>query len=228
MCEWARPLDSVPQLTLARSLARSDCLVKLLLIGDSGTGKSNLILRYADNAFCPHAISTIGVDFKLADRTIEGKRVKMQVWDTAGQERFRSIVRTFYRNAEGVCLVFDLTNKASFLALKEAWLDDVRKYATERVQLLLIGNKSDLADSREVTEEEAQAFAASIGSDYVETSAKTSEGVDEAFMRIASRLVRAAPKLVNHKGTGASYDVDLTRKGTSHADHPGKCACTIL
>eukprot|EP00923_Selenidium_pygospionis_P034802 GHVN01060536.1.p1 GENE.GHVN01060536.1~~GHVN01060536.1.p1 ORF type:complete len:147 (+),score=14.68 GHVN01060536.1:81-521(+) len=122
-------------------------LFKLLLIGDSGVGKSCLLLRFADDVYTASFIATIGVDFKI--RTIEqdGKIIKLQIWDTAGQERFRTITSSYYRGAHGIIIVYDVTDRESFNNVK-IWMQEIDKYAMESVNKLLVGNKSDLSSKR--------------------------------------------------------------------------------
>merc|ERR1740130_882215 len=121
----------------------SDYLFKLLLIGDSGVGKSCLLLRFADDKWTDSYISTIGVDFKIRTIELDGKTIKLQIWDTAGQERFRTISSTYYRGAHGIIVVYDITNMVSFDNVKR-WLTEIDKYARENVNKLLVGNKMDL------------------------------------------------------------------------------------
>ncbi len=163
-----------------------DYLFKLLLIGDSGVGKSNLLLRFADEIFTPSYISTIGVDFKIKTIKIDGKTVKLQIWDTAGQERFRTITSSYYRGANGIIIVYDVTDRDSFSNVK-AWLGEIERYATESVDKLIVGNKSDKPD-RAVETAEAKHFADEIGLPFIETSAKTGEHVEAAFMKMAENI----------------------------------------
>lgn len=131
------------------SVACSDYLFKLLLIGDSGVGKSCLLLRFADDTYTESFISTIGVDFKIRTIDLEGKTVKLQIWDTAGQERFRTITSSYYRGAHGIIVVYDITDAESFSNVR-MWLKEVERYGSEGVCKLLVGNKSDLANRRAV------------------------------------------------------------------------------
>eukprot|EP01120_Amphizonella_sp_Union-15-10_P005738 TRINITY_DN1741_c0_g1_i3.p1 TRINITY_DN1741_c0_g1~~TRINITY_DN1741_c0_g1_i3.p1 ORF type:complete len:202 (+),score=40.46 TRINITY_DN1741_c0_g1_i3:55-660(+) len=161
-----------------------DHLFKLLLIGDSGVGKSSLILRFADNTFTESFINTIGVDFKLRTIDIDNSKVKLQIFDTAGQERFRVFPSSFYRGTHGVIVVFDITKTDTFNnAVK--WFQELERYAEDDVKTLLVGNKTDLTP-REVNNEEARELADKLGIDYIETSAKTSTNVETAFTRLAS------------------------------------------
>lgn len=164
-----------------------DYLFKLLLIGDSGVGKSSLLLRFADDTFTESYISTIGVDFKIRTVQLEGKTVKLQIWDTAGQERFRTITSSYYRGAQGIIIVYDVTDKDSFNNVKQ-WLHEIDRYASEDVKKLLVGNKSDLDDKRETTYAEAEEEAKTLRMQFLETSAKNSTNVEKAFMAMAKEI----------------------------------------
>ena len=170
-----------------------DHLFKLVLIGDSGVGKSCLLLRFADDNFTDSYISTIGVDFRFRTVKILDKTVKLQIWDTAGQERFRTITSAYYRGADGIIMVYDVTKQESFDHVQD-WLNEVNKYASEKTCKLLIGNKNDKTD-KVVPKERAQAYADGLGEEgipMIETSAKTSENVEEAFCELAKVLMEKA------------------------------------
>eukprot|EP01124_Arcella_intermedia_P024862 TRINITY_DN4291_c0_g1_i1.p1 TRINITY_DN4291_c0_g1~~TRINITY_DN4291_c0_g1_i1.p1 ORF type:complete len:194 (-),score=30.05 TRINITY_DN4291_c0_g1_i1:4-585(-) len=164
-----------------------DYIFKLLLIGDSGVGKSSLLLRFAENYFTDTFISTIGVDFKTRTIHLQESTIKLQIWDTAGQERFRTITSSFYRGSHGIMLVFDVTDPQSFANVRQ-WARDIQRYATDNVQRLLIGNKCDAAQRR-VSPQEAQEFADQEGIPYLECSAKSGYHVEEAFVRLAGELL---------------------------------------
>jgi len=164
-----------------------DYLFKLLLIGDSGVGKSCLLLRFADNTYTDSYISTIGVDFKIRTLDIDGKTVKLQIWDTAGQERFRTITSSYYRGAHGIIVVYDVTDKVSFNNVKQ-WLGEIDRYACQSVNKLLVGNKSDLVEKKVVDHNEAKEFADSLGISFLETSAKSSQNVEEAFLTMTRQI----------------------------------------
>ncbi|KAJ3195396.1 GTP-binding protein of the rab [Irineochytrium annulatum] len=165
----------------------SDYLFKLLLIGDSGVGKSCLLLRFADDTYTESYISTIGVDFKIRTIELEGKTVKLQIWDTAGQERFRTITSTYYRGAHGIIVVYDVTDQDTFNNVKQ-WLQEIDRYASEGVNKLLVGNKSDLVAKKVVDAKAAQEFADQLQIPFLETSAKNSSNVEQAFLTMAKQI----------------------------------------
>lgn len=165
-----------------------DILVKLLLIGDSGVGKSCLLLRFCQDEFTPSFISTIGIDFKIRTAELDGQTAKFQVWDTAGQERFKTITIAYYRSAMGFLLTYDVTDEKSFQSIR-TWYQDVKNNARENVEMILVGNKKDMADKRVVSYEQGKALADELGIPFMEASAKTAEGVDEAFLQLA-RMVK--------------------------------------
>ena len=167
-----------------------DCLFKILLVGNSSVGKSSLFLRFVDDIWNDVFVPTIGVDFKIKTLKINEKNVKLQIWDTAGQERFRTIISSYYRGAQGILLVFDVTEKESFESLNN-WLIEIEKNANKNVVKILIGNKCDLEDKRVISYSQAKDFADSNGLNYVETSAKTNNNVTEAFSEIGKELMEA-------------------------------------
>lgn len=171
-----------------------DHLFKLVLIGDSGTGKSCLLLRFADDAFTDSYITTIGVDFRFKTIPVEEKTVKLQIWDTAGQERFRTITSAYYRGADGIILVYDICDRESFAHVDE-WLNEVNRYVNENTCKILLGNKCDLEAERQVSTEEAKSKAQELGIAFVETSAKDSTNVEQAFRMMSAELMKKREKL---------------------------------
>jgi len=174
-----------------------DALIKLLLIGDSGVGKSCLLLRFADDAWTPSFITTIGIDFKIRTIELDGKRIKLQIWDTAGQERFRTITTAYYRGAMGILLVYDVTDERSFNNIR-TWHANIEQHASEGVNKILIGNKCDSSDEKKaITTQQGEALARELGVAFLETSAKANINVEEAFVMLASeiktRLIDTAP-----------------------------------
>jgi len=164
-----------------------DYVFKLVLIGDSGVGKSCLLLRFADDTYTESHISTIGVDFKIRTIQLEGKTIKLQIWDTAGQERFRTITSSYYRGAHGIIVVYDTTDSETFEHVK-TWLHEIDRYASENVNKLLVGNKSDLTSKRQVDTDAAKEFAAQVNIPFLETSAKNATNVEDAFMTMAGEI----------------------------------------
>ncbi len=158
-----------------------------MLVGDSGVGKSCLLLRFADDTFIESYISTIGVDFRFKTLNVDGKLIKLQIWDTAGQERFRTITSAYYRGADGVILVFDKTNKDSFNHIPD-WLDEINKYSGNS-EKVLVGNKDDMVEQCQVDLETARNFAESQKMAYVETSALSAHQVELAFQTITRKLM---------------------------------------
>ncbi|CAD8179296.1 unnamed protein product [Paramecium octaurelia] len=165
-----------------------DHLFKLVIIGNSGVGKSSLLIRFADDTFSENYISTIGVDFKFKTFKLDGKGLKLQIWDTAGQERFRTITNSYYKGADAIVLVYDTTCLQSFEEIEKSWLDEIYKHADKNTTILLIGNKSDLPN-KTVSTERAQVYAKEKLMLFKETSAKTSLGVSQAFEELSRLLI---------------------------------------
>ncbi|KAH7647906.1 Rab11 [Cryptosporidium xiaoi] len=164
-----------------------DYLYKIVLIGDSGVGKSNLLSRFTRDEFNLESKSTIGVEFATKSIITEGKVIKAQIWDTAGQERYRAITSAYYRGAVGALLVYDISKRSSFENV-ERWLKELRDHADPNIVVLLVGNKSDLKNLRTVTQEEACSFSEKEGMACMEASALNSSNVDQAFHRILSEI----------------------------------------
>ncbi|KAK7572140.1 hypothetical protein V9T40_014612 [Parthenolecanium corni] len=161
-----------------------DYLFKLLLIGDSGVGKTSVLFRFSEDAFNTTFISTIGIDFKIRTIEMDGKRIKLQIWDTAGQERFRTITTAYYRGAMGIILVYDVTDAKTFENIKN-WIRNIEENASADVEKILLGNKCELEDRRQVTKERGERLAVEHGIKFLETSAKTGANVEEAFLTLA-------------------------------------------
>ncbi|KAF7141977.1 hypothetical protein RHSIM_Rhsim06G0181500 [Rhododendron simsii] len=155
-------------------------LFKYIIIGDTGVGKSCLLLQFTDKRFQPVHDLTIGVEFGARMVTIDSKPIKLQIWDTAGQESFRSITRSYYRGAAGALLVYDITRRETFNHLA-SWLEDARQHANANMTIMLIGNKCDLAHRRAVSTEEGEQFAKENGLIFMEASAKTAQNVEESY-----------------------------------------------
>jgi len=163
-------------------------LFKFIIIGDSGVGKSCLLLQFTDHRFKNDHDLTIGVEFGARTVNIDDKAVKLQIWDTAGQESFRSITRSYYRGAVAALLVFDVTKRDSFDGL-EVWLREAKANSNATLTTVLVGNKADLVSEREVTQAAAEEFAEAHGLTYLEASAKTALNVDLCFVEVAKRVM---------------------------------------
>lgn len=174
-------------------MSQHQFVFKYIIIGDSGVGKSCLLLQFTDKRFEPLHDLTIGVEFGTRMVSIDGKNVKLQIWDTAGQESFRSITRSYYRGACGALLVYDVTRRETFQHL-QGWLEDAKSNSHSAMTIMLIGNKSDLESKRQVSKEEGEQFAKKNGLVFMETSAKTAQNVDEAFLRTATIIYENVQK----------------------------------
>ncbi|XP_014248382.1 ras-related protein Rab-10 [Cimex lectularius] len=165
-----------------------DLLFKLLLIGDSGVGKTSVLFRFSDDAFSPSFISTIGIDFKIKTVELRGKKIKLQIWDTAGQERFHTITTSYYRGAMGIMLVYDITNEKSFENMAK-WLRNIEDHANEDVEKMILGNKCDMEDKRTVSKQRGETIAREHGVRFLETSAKDNTNVEKAFYELAEVIL---------------------------------------
>ncbi|KAH7819507.1 Rab1d [Monocercomonoides exilis] len=165
-----------------------DYIFKILLIGDSGVGKSSVLLRFVDDVFSDSYVASIGVDFRVRTVKVGDKIVKLHLWDTAGQERFRSIITQFYRGSRGIFVMYDVTNRDSFNSV-QMWLKDIENFTTEDPVRLLIGNKADLASRRVIPFQLGKQLAETVGMPFIETSAKSSQNVDAAFQIMVDCLL---------------------------------------
>uniref|UniRef100_A0A9J8DCV6 small monomeric GTPase n=1 Tax=Cyprinus carpio carpio TaxID=630221 RepID=A0A9J8DCV6_CYPCA len=161
---------------------------KTILVGDSGVGKTSLLVQFDQGKFISGSFSaTVGIGFTNKVVTVDNMKVKLQIWDTAGQERFRSVTHAYYRDAQALLLLYDITRKSSFDNIR-AWLTEISEYAKKDVVIMLLGNKSDMAAERVITHEEGEKLAKEYGVPFMETSAKTGVNVELAFQAIAREL----------------------------------------
>lgn len=170
-----------------------DYLFKIVLIGDSGVGKSNILSRFTRNEFCLESKSTIGVEFATRTLQIEGKTIKAQIWDTAGQERYRAITSAYYRGAVGALLVYDITKRQTFENVQR-WLRELRDHADSNIVIMMAGNKSDLNHLRAVSPEDAQMLAEKEGLSFLETSALEALNIENAFHTILTEIYHIISK----------------------------------
>lgn len=206
-----------------------DYLFKVVLIGDSGVGKSNLLSRFTRNDFNLESMSTIGVEFATRSIRVDNKTVKAQIWDTAGQERYRAIVNSYYRGAVGALLVFDIARHLTFTNI-ERWLKELQDYADANIVIMLVGNKSDLNHLRVISTDEATHFAEKNNLSYIETSALDSTNVDKAFENILTKIYKTVSQKAIHdiSGTGVSpsYNartINIRGGDKSRSDKSGCC-----
>ena len=190
-----------------------DHLVKILLVGDSGVGKSSLLARFISDSFDEQG-PTVGVDFKLKHVDVDGTRLKLTVWDTAGQERFRTLTSSYYRGAHGVVFVYDVTSRESFENARETWRKEVEMYGTIANSVkIVIGNKIDREDERTVARKEGVAFAKEYGCLFLECSAKTKVRVAEAFDELVKGILDAPGLLVDEVDDGVKLGAYADRAG---------------
>ncbi|EFA83924.1 Rab GTPase [Heterostelium album PN500] len=200
-------------------------IFKYIIIGDMGVGKSCLLHQFTENKFVPDNPHTIGVEFGTRIVDVNNKKIKLQIWDTAGQERFRAVTRSYYRGAAGALLVYDITRRITYNHLTN-WLTDARNLTNPNTIIMLIGNKKDLEGQRDVTYEEASTFAKQNGLIFVESSAKTGENVEEAFLRTAKLIFQSVQEgnvdLIPDGGVTKSNNVLPT---PTSQEPNNKCAC---
>lgn len=195
-------------------------LFKYIIIGDSGVGKSCLLLQFTDKRFVSEHHLTIGVEFGARIVELEDVHIKLQIWDTAGQESFRSITRSYYRGAACALLVYDVTRRDSFRHLT-SWLEDARHNGSSNMSIILVGNKSDMKETAQITREEGEAFANEHGLLFLETSAKTGENVEEAFLLPARDIltkIQQGQYDIHHETLGVRLgpgNADLQRESGS-------------
>ena len=164
-----------------------DFLFKMILIGDSSVGKSNILLKYLKDQFDPNSRATVGVEFGTKNITLNNKKIKIQIWDTAGQERYRSITSAYYKGAKGAFIVYDITRKTTFENI-DKWIADLKTNGDSNISIVLIGNKSDLEEKREVTKEEGLKKSQDCKTAFMETSALNGDNVHKAFDELIEQI----------------------------------------
>jgi Ras-related protein Rab-8A len=189
---------------------------KILTIGESGVGKTCILRRFVENKFLKNHLATIGIDFKTKTLTINNQEIKLKIWDTAGQERFRNITTQYYKGADGIVLVYDVTDDASYEKIRD-WMDQILSNTQkDDIGLVLLGNKCDM-EPRSVTEEQGNKLAEELKISYFETSALTGQGIKEAFEQLTRDIMKK-------KGVGENTgDVGLDLKKTKNKNGKGDC-----
>ena len=198
------------------NIAEVDYVFKVLIIGDSSVGKSNILLRFSENVFHDTFLPTIGVDFKIKNLTVNNKSVKLNIWDTAGQERFKTITSAYYKGSHGVVIVYDITDKEGFNNIL-SWLAEAKKHAGPNVSRVLVGNKCDLQQERKVTWQEGKDLADREGMAFFETSAKARINIHEVFEQLSDRMYKNLPE---NERKADGEDTRITSKRTQVS---GKC-----
>ncbi|KAH0793911.1 ras-related protein Rab-11A [Histomonas meleagridis] len=200
-----------------------DMLIKIILVGDSGVGKTNLLSQFARNLFNQNSKTTIGVEFATKTLEINGKIIKAQIWDTAGQERYRAITSSYYKGAQGAMILYDITSSISFESIPK-WLSELRNNADEHIPVMIIGNKCDLDESRSVKQQEAIQFAEQEKLLFIETSAAEATNVQEAFQQLLESIIDFNTKLTKGKGSPPKRGVSI-RGDDKEAETEKKKGC---
>ncbi|XP_046841552.1 ras-related protein Rab-3-like [Xenia sp. Carnegie-2017] len=203
-----------------------DYMFKLLIIGNSATGKTSLLFRYADDSFTSAFVSTVGIDFKVKTVFRNDKRVKLQIWDTAGQERYRTITTAYYRGAMGFILLYDITNEESFQDVQD-WSTQIKTYSWDNAQVILVGNKCDMKDERVVTKERGMELADQLSLEFFETSAKDNINVKEVFERLVDIICEKMAETLDSDPTriGGSKPGVTNLKEKPSKDESSGCGC---
>ena len=190
-----------------------DYTIKLLIVGDSSVGKTNFIYRFIENRFNENYMTTTGIDLKTMNIEIKNKKIRVQLWDTAGQEKYRAITKNLFLKVQGTLVVYDITNQDSFVNLK-SWVKSIRDECGRQMQILLIGNKSDLDEKREISKDEALAYAKEEKVDYLETSSKTGENIQKAIQILCEKVLDNTDFDADHSFTleQSSFSKEKKRK----------------
>ena len=203
-----------------------DMIFKIVLIGDSSVGKTNILSKFLSNEFDPDSKATVGVEFGTKDFLIENNKVKVQIWDTAGQERYRSITNAYYKGAKGSLLVYDITNPKSFENL-DKWLSDLKSNGEDKVSVILIGNKSDLENERKITLEQGKEKAEFFKIAFMETSALNGNNIEKAFNELITDVYKNHHDLFEKQAkveiTEKAIDIDNTEGNKEVEEKKGGC-----
>ena len=209
---------------IAKKLSKSkqfDYTFKIVMIGDSGVGKSCILLRFADDKFNENFYATIGVDFRFKNVMVDDKSVKLQIWDTAGQERFKTITSAYYRGADGIIIVYDITDRNSFAHIKD-WLDDVNKYKDDNPLKIIVGNKIDLIKDKQINNNDMKTMTAQTGIEIIECSAKDSIKIND-LMEIMTKKLIEKKKNEGNKNTTKSMILNDINNKNKEMNNKGCC-----
>ena len=175
-----------------------EIMVKVVLVGDSGVGKTNIMSKYLKNEFHEDSKATVGVEFGAKQFTVEGHVIKAQIWDTAGQERYKAITSAYYKGAKGAFIVYDITRKNTFDSVSR-WVSDLTATADKKISIILIGNKSDLEDQRQVTKEMGEEKANQLQVAFLETSAMSGENLEKGFQMMINEIYKKIMRIYLEK-----------------------------
>jgi len=193
-----------------------------LVVGDSGVGKSCLLLRFTDNSYTENFIATIGVDFKIKTVDVDGKKVKLQIWDTAGQERFRSITASYFRGAKGIVLVYDVTNQDSFDNVR-TWVSDIVQGKGDMKNTILVGNKCELIKQKVISQAEGKELAEEYKIPFFETSAKNGVNVNEPFLCLARTFIQSVQEVNGEKSKDSTKNTKVSLEPSKTPEKTGCC-----
>ena len=207
----------------AKNLSNYDYMFRYIIVGDMAVGKSCILLQFTENKFRHQHDLTIGVEFGGKIVNVNDKTIKIQIWDTAGQEAFQAITRTYYKGAIGALLVYDITRRETFEHIAK-WIEEVRANSSKDTYLILIGNKIDLENKRQVGKEEGEEFAKKNGIMFLETSAKTTENVSEAFINSAKAILQNI-KITGIDPSFPSQNIKIDEDDDKKKKKQRKCTC---
>ena len=201
-----------------------DLLFKLILIGDSCVGKSNILLKYLKNEFDPNSRATVGVEFGTKNIIINNKKIKIQIWDTAGQERYRSITSAYYKGAKGAFIVYDITKKATFDNI-DKWISDLKLNGDKNICIVILGNKSDLVDSREVSTNDGIKKAEMFKTAFLETSALNGDNIHKAFEELIEQIYQSNKEVFEQINKKIDKGVNLNEDKDKDKENKDKKCC---
>ena len=171
---------------------------KILLLGDCSSGKTSMIYRLTYNNFLEHYISTIGIDFNTKSFLVNDKKIRLQIWDSCGQERFNALTRSYYRNTDAFIICYDISSNKSFENAKQ-WIKELDKYVDNQVIKILVGNKTDLEDLRQIKYEDGKSYADSLNMNFIETSSKNNSNINDLFYNLSIQLYESSDTIEKEK-----------------------------
>ena len=189
-----------------------DHLVKILLIGESGVGKTCILQKFCKGDFLVNHLTTIAIDFKMKMIDVDGNKLKMQIWDTAGQERFDTLTSSFFKSAQGIMICYSITDEQSFQSVNK-WTKQIQNLAPKDVKVVMLGNKLDLDHDRTVSTESGEELARSQGIEFFEVSAFNGKNIDTAFHKLAKMILETMHESSSNENTNLNFQSDNSSKG---------------